>query len=367
MLMTQGAVRGSSSSSAGDRRRILVALVAGIGDFVLATPAIRAIAEGFPGTEITFLTTPQAADLARPCPHVREVVTFDLRAYRPGERGTGWGGWRRFREVTETLRSRRFSLAVNLYRVATWTGAIRMVLLLSRIGAERTAGRWSGGRGVIFGVRSPDRPHETDAMLSVAEALGCPFDDATPQLWIPEASRGRAAEHLDAVGVARSAPYVVLHVGSNKPEARLPQDTAADIGREIQRVTGTPAVLTGDPSEAAATERLSARIGGGARSVAGRTDLLELAAILEGARAAVTVDSGPMHLAAAVGTPLVALFGPGDPRRFGPRGRPGQVAVLQGTRHPHDPIRWHTDIRLDDVVNATLERVRGPHDPGGPA
>ena len=359
--MTEGAaLRGTSGAPAGDGQRILVVLVAGVGDFVLATPAIRAIAAGCPGAAITLLTTPQAADLARPCPDLREVLTFDLRAYRPGERGAGWGGWQRFREVTATLRSRRFPLAVNLYRVATWTGAIRMALLFSRIGAGRTAGRWSRGRGVIFDVRSPDRLHETDAMLSLAEALGCPSDDATPRLWIPEASRHSAAHCLEAVRVDSAAPYVVLHVGSNKPEARLPEDTAAEIGREIQRVTGAPAVLTGDPSEASAAERLSARIGGGARSVAGRTDLLELAAILEGARAAVTADSGPMHLATAVGTPLVVLFGPGDPRRFGPRGRPGQVTILQGTRHPHDPARWHTDIRVDEVVAATLERVRGP-------
>jgi ADP-heptose:LPS heptosyltransferase len=366
--MTQGAARsGPPLPPTGGGPRILVVLVAGIGDFVLATPAIRAIARGFPGAEITLLTTPQVEDLARPCPYVREVVTFDLRAYRPGERGTGWEGRQRFREVTRALRSRRFSLAVNLYRVATWTGAIRMGLLVSRIRADRTAGRWCGGRGVIFGVRSPDRLHETDAMLSLAEALGCPADDATPHLWIPGASRERAAACLDAAGIDRSAPYVVLHVNSNKPEARLPEDTAADIGREIQRVLGAPVVLTGDPSEVDAMGRLSTRIGGGARSVAGRTDLLELAAILQGARAAVTVDSGPMHLAAAVGAPLVVLFGPGDPRRFGPRGRTGQVVVVQGTRHPYDPARWHTDIRVDEVVAAILQRVRSPHAAGGPA
>ena len=352
-----------ASAPVSGQQRILLALVAGIGDFVLATPAIRAIAGGFPDAEVTFLTTPQAAGLARPCPDLREVVTFDLRAYRPGERGAGWGGWQRFRELTADLRSRRFSLAVNLYRVATWTGAIRMAFLLFRVGAARTAGRWSRGRGVIFDVRSPDRAHETDAMLSLAEALGCPSEDPTTRLWIPDASHHKAARCLEAVGIDGSDPYVVLHVGSNKPEARLPEDMAVDIGQKIQRTTNAPVLLTGDPSEASVTERLCARIGGGARNVAGRTDLLELAAILKGARAAVSVDSGPMHLAAAVGTPLVVLFGPGDPNRFGPRGRAGRVAVLQGRRDPHDPARWHADIRVDEVVEAILNGVRSPRAP----
>jgi len=358
-----GALSGPSSAPASGRQRILLVLVAGIGDFVLATPAIRAIAGGFPNAEITFLTTPQAAGLARPCPHLHDVVTFDLRAYRPGERGVGWGGWQRFREMAANLRPRRFSLAVNLYQVATWTGAVRMALLLFRIGAERTAGRWSRGRGVIFDVRSPDRPHEMEAMLSLADTLGCPSDDPTPMLWIPESSQQNAARRLEAAGIDRSAPYVVLHVGSNKPEARLPDERAIDLGKEIRRATHLPVLLTGDASEAPATETLCARIGSGTRSLAGRTDLLELAAVLAGARAAVTTDSGPMHLAAAVGTPLVVLFGPGDPRRFGPRGRPGQIAILQGKRYPHDPARWHTDVTTDVVRDALLSRVRNPRAP----
>jgi ADP-heptose:LPS heptosyltransferase len=353
-----GAVSKLLLRPAAARERILLILVAGIGDFVLATPAIRAIAQAYPDAEITFLTTPQAADLARPCPYLREVVTFDLRAYRPGERGAGWTGWQSFREVTADLRSRRFSLAVNLYEVATWMGAIRLTLLLSRIGAKRIAGRWSRGRGVIFDVRSPDRPHEMDAMLTLAATLGCRPDAAGPALWIPESSRQAAARCLAGLDIAPSSSYTVLHSGSNKPEACLPEDAAVDIGRRIGLATKCPVLLTGDQREAPLAERLSARIGGGTRSLAGRTNLLELAAILEGARAAVTTDSGPMHLAAAAGTPLVVLFGPGEPNRFGPRGRAGQIAILQGTRYPRDARRWHTDIKTDDVLDALLQRVR---------
>lgn len=354
---------GSPPGSALARNRLLLVLVAGIGDFVLATPAIRAIAAGYPDAEIVLLTTPQAADLARPCPYLHEVVPFDLRAYRPDERGAGWAGWRPFRAVTADLRSRRFSLAVNLYRVATWAGAVRMALLLARVGAERTAGRWSRGRGVIFDLRSPDRPHEMDAVLALAGALGCRPDGAGPALWIPEPSRHAALARLAGMGIAPSSPYAVLHAGSNKPEARLPEGAAVDIGRRLGQVMRCAVLLTGDRREAVLAERLAAQIGGGARSLAGQTSLLELAAILEGARAAVTTDSGPMHVAAAVGTPLVVLFGPGEPDRFGPRGRAGQIAVLQGTRYPRDPVRWHADIATDDVLHALLDRVRDPRTP----
>ena len=343
---------------------MLVVLVAGIGDFVLATPALRALAVGFPDAEIALLTTTQAAELARPCPYLREVVPFDLRSYRPGERGLGWRGWRGFRRVTSELRTRRFSLAVDLYGVATWAGALRMALLLLRVGADRTAGRWSRGRGVIFDVRGPDRPHEMDAMLALAAALKCRSDDRAPELWIPEPSRQAAAACLSGAGIDPATPYAVLHPGSNKPEAGLPDDAAVEIGRRVRLATNYLVLLTGDRREARRTERLAAQIGGGAYSLAGRTDLLQLAAILEGAQAAVTTDSGPMHLAAAMGTPLVALFGPGDPSRFGPRGRGGQIAILRGVRYPRDPGRWHSDIGPEDVLDALGRCVRARRAPG---
>jgi len=335
--------------------RILLVLVAGIGDVVMATPAIRAIRRGLPASRLTLLTTPQAAGLARPCPYLDEVKTFALRAFRPGERGMGVRGWRAFRDATAHLRSQRFDLAVNLFRVASLGGAIRMALFFARIAARRTAGRWSGGRGIIFGLRSSDRPHEVDAMLALATALGLSSEGDCPELWIPDASRRSAATRLQAVGLGASTPYAVLNVGSNKPEARLPIEKAAEIGRVMRRETGLYLLVTGDASEIPQAEALSGQIGEAARSLAGKTDLLELAAILEHAKVVVSTDTGPMHIASAMGAPLVVLYGPGDPARSGPRGRTGQVVILQGKARPRDPSRWHEDLSADEAIEAALQ------------
>ena len=339
--------------------RILLILVAGIGDFVMATPAIRAIAHGFSGARITLLTTPQAADLARACPYLDETQVFDLRAYRPGERGLGWRAWRRFLEVTADLAARRFCLAVDLYAVASWMGAVRLALLLSRLKAGRTAGRWSRGKGLIFRLRSADRLHETDAMLALAEALGCPADDPVPELWIPEAARLSAAGRLSLIGISPSTPYAVLQMGSNKPEARLPAEKAAEIARRIRERLGLAVVLTGGKDEASMIEGTCRRIGAGSHNLAGATDLLALAAILGGAQVVVATDSGPMHMAVAAGAPTVALFGAGDPLRFGPRGFPDQIAILQSRTRFRARDRWHTDLTADAVVEAMRGLVRG--------
>lgn len=347
-----------------EARRILVVLVAGIGDFVMATPALRAIRRAFPEAHLTFLTSPPVEALARACPYLNEILAFDLRGYRPGGRGAGWRAWPGFWSLTARLRGRRFDLGVNLYRVASLLGALRMGLLMAVIRPGRTAGRWSGGRGLFFGVRAPDRPHEVDAMLALAAAVGCPGEGSVPQLWVPDASRRSAAARLLEAGLARDEPYAVLSVGSYRPEARLPAEKAAAIAGGIAREAGLRIVLGGDASERDVAERIARTVGQAARSVAGRTDLLELAALFERARVVVTTDSGPMHIAAATGAPLVALFGPEDPAHTGPRGRPGQVVILRGKSKPRDPRAWHADLSAGEAVEAALELLaasgRGP-------
>lgn len=334
--------------------RILLVMTAGIGDFVMAIPAIRAIRRGFPAAHVTLLTNPQSAGLARPCPYLDEVLTFDLRTYRPHGRGTGWRARRDFWSLTADLRRRQFGLAVNLYQLATWGGTIRMWLLFARICADQTVGRSSGGRGFFFGIRSPDRQHEIDAQLAVAAALGCPAAEDRLELWIPDTSRQSAASRLREAGLSEGEPFAVLNIGSNKPEVRWPPEKVVVVARGIHRTTGIRIVLTGDASEAARATALAAELGDCTRSLAGRTDILELGAILECAKVVVTTDSGPMHMTAAVGTPLVALFGPADPAHFGPRGCAGQVVVLQGHARPYDPLAWHADLSAGEVLEAVV-------------
>jgi ADP-heptose:LPS heptosyltransferase len=345
----------SDSGPNPNRARVLLVLVAGIGDFVMATPAIRSISKCSPGARLTLLTTPQAVPLAEHCPYLDQVVRFDLRTFRPDGHGVGWHGRRSFGQLTADLRKSHFDLAVNLYRIATIGGAIRMWLLLRRIHAPRTAGRWSGGRGFFFDLRSPDQSHETDAMLSLASTLGCPSDNDLPELWVPETARQSARAKVRDLGLGVSTPYAVFNIGSNREAARLPIPKAVEIGRGIRRVSNLRVLLTGDPQEAPTTAAVAAQLGEGAMSLAGQTDLLELAALMEAARLVVTTDSGPMHIASAMKTPLVALFGPADPACFGPRGHPERVVLLQGRTNPRDPRRWYADLTEFDVAEAALK------------
>ncbi|HSB67761.1 MAG TPA: glycosyltransferase family 9 protein [Candidatus Methylomirabilis sp.] len=360
--------RPAERPSGSNPKNLLLVLVAGIGDFVMATPTIRSIRGAFPSTHLTLLTSPQAAGLARPCPLLDEVLAFDLRAYRPGERGTGWLGWRDLWSMAIQLRARHIDLAVNLYQIASVGGVLRMGLFFALIGARRTAGRWSGGLGFYFGTRGVDRPHAVDAMLALAAALGCPVEDGRPALWIPDASRHSAAEHLHRAGLAAGDRFVAMNIGSNRREARLPFPLAVEIGGRLSRSLNRPVLFLGDASEREAVQEVCAEVGPDARSLAGALNLLELAALFERASIVVSTDSGPMHMAAAVAAPLVALYGPADPARFGPRGA-GPIVVLQGKSQPRHPLKWHADLTAEEVVSAcsrllTASPVTGRNGPG---
>ncbi|MFB3816910.1 MAG: glycosyltransferase family 9 protein [Candidatus Methylomirabilales bacterium] len=331
-------------------RTVLVVLVAGIGDWVMATPAIRSIRRGFRDARIVLLTTPESADLARPCPHLDEVLTFDLRTYRPEERGSGLPGLHALVTLAAELRARRFDLAINLYRIATLGGAVRMGILLALLRAKQNAGRWSHGLGAYFAIRGPDVSHQVDAMAALASALGCPPDTDPPELWVPEANRRGAATLLPPSG----DPFLIFNAGSNRPSACLPGGRAMEIGRELRSALGLPILWTGGGGEREKIAAMCEGVGSGCRNLAGRTGLLELAAILGSASAVVSTDTGPMHMAAAMGAPLVALFGPASPIHSGPRGR-GRIVVLQGQARPRDPLRWHQDISSADVVRGVCE------------
>lgn len=334
--------------------RILLILVAGIGDFVMASPTLRAIRTGFPEAHLTLLTTPQVAELASACPLLDEVLTFDLRAFRPLGTGMGWVGWRELWDVLRTLRSHKFHYAVNLYHIASLGGALRMAALVHGVRAGCTVGRWSGGLGAFYRIRTPDHPHQVDAMLSVAEALGCPTCDRRPELWIPNGPRLAACQRLQEVNLSPESPYITMNISSARPEACLPVDLTVRIAREIHHATDWPILFTGDASTIPAVTAVSSEIGHAVRNLAGRTSLLELAAVLCTTRLVLTTDSGPMHVAAAVGTPLVALFGPADPASFGPRGVSDRIAIIQGRSKPRDPQRWAHDLSVAEIVQAVL-------------
>jgi ADP-heptose:LPS heptosyltransferase len=230
---------------------------------------------------------------------------------------------------------RRYDLAIN------FEPDIRSNILLALSGARRLAGFVSGGGGPLLDVALPfdTRSHTADnAVRLVNAALGVQAAaPSVPTLRIPDAARTAAERLLDWPA---DGPLVAIHVSAGREVKQWPEARFRDLARALIERHGAMIVFTGAAEDRVQTD-LAARDlpAGRVRDLSGRADLPTLAAVLERADLLVTVDTGPMHLAQAIGTPVVAVLGPSDPVRYAPRGRFDRVVRIDLPCAPCNRIR----------------------------
>ncbi|MFN3486096.1 MAG: lipopolysaccharide heptosyltransferase II [Planctomycetota bacterium] len=271
-----------------------------LGDAVLSLPTLRSLKAMFPEGRLAVLTKPSLADLYRGAPYVDEVL--------PERRG-GIGSW--WATVRE-LRRRRFDAALVLPR------SFRAAFVVWGAGIPRRIG-YGAGRGALLTDRVrplEGRVHRVHRYHHLLSAFGSPPPVEPPRLeLLPEAVCWAQEEFP-------GGPWVGLHPGATYGAAKqwLPE-RFAELGRRLG-ARASVAVI-GGPGEEALGSRV-AREAGAARCLAGRTTIPQLAAALARCRLLVTNDTGPMHVADALGVPVVAIFGPTDwieTPPFGPRHR----------------------------------------------
>ncbi|MCK9795359.1 glycosyltransferase family 9 protein [Isoptericola sp. 4D.3] len=311
------------------------------GDVLLTGPALRAVAHGAAagGGRLDLLASPAGAAAARLLPGVRDVLTLDApwSGYRPPlvDPGALLG-------LVDVVSARRYAAAVVF--TSFHQSPLPTALLLRLAGVGEVSATSEDYPGSLLDVRHrrPDGLHEVAAALDLAAAAGFP---APPD----DDGRLRLRDDLPGVGSPvrggglPGEPYVVVHPGASVPaRAPRPEHAAAIVAALTAR--GHRVVVTGGARETA----LAAFVAGHrATDLSGRTDLAGLAAVLAGARCVVVGNTGPAHLAAAVGTPVVSLFSPVVPAdRWAPWGVPSVVlgdqdTPCRGTRARECPLPDH--------------------------
>ena len=322
-----------------------------IGDAVMSLPVLRALRRASPGGRLAVLArsgpgaiyrAEGSADAVLP----RSSFLGDVAAARRGGFDEVW-------------------LLPNSYRSA---------LIAAASGAPRRIGYATERRGWLL-TSAPPPPASTEHQLRdydvLLEGNGVVPDRDPPRLTLPAAALGRAREALDRAGRSGDAPFVALCPGSAFAQTkRWPAERFAGVADALAERGLGAAVLVG-PGE----EELGVSVAAAARSrpavLGAKLDPVELAAAISLARAAVTNDSGPMHLAGAVGTPVVALFGPTDPGRTGPSGSSSRVldryvfcspCFLTECPYGHECLR---EIGVAEVVRAVEELAGVTPSPSG--
>jgi heptosyltransferase II len=281
--------------------RVLIIQTAFLGDVVLTTPLFRALKRVAPACRLTALVTPQAAPLLEEDPHLDEVLTYEKQAKRRES----------LQAVVQRIRSRSFDWLLAPHR----SHRTSLVALLSgipvRIGFSDAGFAWSYNRRVA----RPWGAHEVDRNLELLKALGTDPEPSDRRLHVgygePEAEAVR--EVLARAGVAGGERLVGLSPGSVWATKRWPAEGFGEVARSLAG-QGLRPVLLGSPGDADVAAQVAQVAGLGlAVDAVGRTSLKALAAWMDRLSLLVTNDSAPLHVAAARGTPTVALFGATTP------------------------------------------------------
>jgi lipopolysaccharide heptosyltransferase II len=293
-----------------------------LGDAVMALPAMADIHRASPGTRIAVAARPAVAPLFALVPYVADLV--DLSDTRTGG-----------------LENRGFDTAL------LFPNSFRSALVASRAGIPERWGYRTQWRGFLLTraiARAPRGVHQVEYYQHLVRALGFESGPAEPRLDVPEAVRSAAAERLARAGWNGVSPLVAIAPGAAYGGAkRWPSRYFAELARTLA-AEGVTTVMVGGPGDAATGREIEAHAGGGIRllNLIGATDLPSLAGVLVHCRAVISNDSGAMHVAAALGVRVTAIFGPTDERITGPRGEVRAIR-LQPDR---DPIA-HTVLTQD--------------------
>jgi len=286
---------------------ILIVKLGALGDVVNTLPLVRIIKNHLNGT-ITWLVAPLSYPLVSRHPSVDQAIVFDK---------TNWSS--SLIHAASRLRSRHFDMALDLQRTLKSASFCMLAKSERRIGFDRKRCKEMSWLFPFERIGTSDpNAHMLDQYLGFAEYLGLPRDDIQ---W-----------DISGSGIHPSMlpeDYIVLNIGATKPANRWTGEGFAMLAEAIQdRYAATP-VLTGGKEDTGMADRIAKAAGNTVINLVGRTSIDELIDVLQYAMAVVTCDTGPMHLAVALGKDVVSLFGPSDANRTGP---------FRGTviRKPHD-------------------------------
>lgn len=329
-------------------KALFVRAVNWLGDAVLTTPALGAVRAAFPRARISLAARPLVAELFRGHPDVDEVLVYDKAGVHAGAAG--------MLRMARELRRGRFDAAL------LFQNAIDAALLALLAGIPDRAGYATDGRRLLLSRAVPVteevlRLHHAEYYLRLVEELGIPRP-ASPRMRLRVAGEEKEAmaERLASLGIPRGEKILGVNPGATYGSAkRWYPDRFAAVADTLSEEWGASVVLMGSGPEMPISAEIEAATRRRPVSLSGKTTVRELMALLSLCTFLVTNDSGPMHIAAALGVPLVAIFGPTDWRTTSPWTRRARVVRVDVDCSPC--MKRECDRGHECMLGVTAEMV----------
>ena len=320
--------------------KILISTKNWLGDVIFETPAIRVIKRNFPDSEIVCATVPRCEEIVKRNPCVNRVVIFDERSTHKS-----FGAKLKF---VSWLRREKFDKVFLLHRSFT------RAFLAFLGGARERVGYATKGRGLILTKSIPDDredKHRVYYFLDLLKKAGLRVDvDPYCEFLFSQEDDNRACRLLSDKGLDLSR-LVALNPGGNRANKRWPFYHFARLADLLAERYKCSLVITGSSQDdALATDMIHATRRAKPVSLCGDTGLGDLGAVFSRCRLVISGDSGPLHIAAGVGANVLALFGPTDPRLFGPMGK-GKNIVIKAELHKGSSMESIDPIRVMDIID----------------
>ncbi|MBI5492871.1 MAG: putative lipopolysaccharide heptosyltransferase III [Deltaproteobacteria bacterium] len=326
---------------------ILVIRTAYIGDVIMTLPVLKPLKDLYPGARITFLTAEKAKDVLAGNPYVDEVLAYDAFWFYPAPRAAAI---RRYLGFLKELRKVRYDLVIEA------RADIRDIALLARMAKARHRVSYNvGGGGYLLTHVVPYRElkHKVEYHLDIVRFLGAKDPGLHWGIHLNEGEEKRALELLRRKG-ARLDNLVAIHPGSRKELKCWSYRGFAEVADRLMDEHGAAVVFTGSPDEAPLVDRVMGAMRNRPVSLAGQTGLREMAAIIKRCRLFVCNDTSPLHIAAAAGTPTVAIFGPSKSMETGPYGGMHRVVEKDfACRYSCDE-----DVCLSEAHNECMDAIK---------
>jgi len=347
-----------------DLQNILIIKPSSLGDIVLALPALSALHRNFPDARISWLVRPEFAELLQNHPHLTEIILFDRKFL-----GKAWYHPRAFGTLISLICRLRRS---KFDAVFDFQGLFRTACLGWLSGCKKRFGMANAREFArIFythkTVQDQDSIHLVDYYLKIIKAALQKTEDKTksskPKFLFPvNPADVDSVNKLLASHDISSRDYVVFVPGSAHIDKRWPAERFAELADRISSKFDLPIIAVGTESEKSIVDRIKGLTDVSITNFAGRTSLSELVALLKAAKLVVSNDSGPGHIAAALGTPLVLMFSWSNPARIAPYGRTEcMIAREPYSRGPKikstDPTHSVRTITVDEVFQKVCEQM----------
>jgi ADP-heptose:LPS heptosyltransferase len=300
-------------------KKIIVFDFGGIGDLVLAIPFLRELKAAFPTSEVSVLCAERAGQILKEQPYIKRLFLAPITLFG-------------LLKVGLKLHKKRFDMAINLMPATSYVSAIKMYFLFLLINARQWVGRDTESRGFFYHIKIPEkkmqRENEVVFYGKIFKAIADQDFDEQLEFHISQRNRKRAGELLTKERNFHEDPFILINPGSDWPAKRWPIARYAEVVKSLKDLF--PQIefgVIGTQGELELAQFIKQNVGDRVFILSGKTPLELLPAVLEQASLVLTNDSGPAHIARAVGTPAVILAGPSEPAYLNIQGRKKSVVI----------------------------------------